>query len=285
MAWAGAPGATIGFIGLGEMGLPMSANLVRRGWRVVGYDVSPEALRQAEANGVAAAASCRAVAEACDGVVVSIVRTLPQTEAVLFGPDGLAAAGRNALTVIVMSTLDPGAMVRLAEAARGHGMRLVDAPVSGGQIGAEQGTLAIMLAGERQVVEPLLGMLGCFGTNIFHVGERPGMGQAAKLANQIMLSAALAGVAEGLTLAAHFGLTADDVLPIVKHGTGNSWAAEHWAFCRRWWEEYHPGTTLDILDKDLRSVQSCAAAAGLDLPVSARLLERLHDLWHRPPTP
>jgi 3-hydroxyisobutyrate dehydrogenase-like beta-hydroxyacid dehydrogenase len=151
--------------------------------------------------------------------------------------------------------------------------------VSGGRTGAEAGTLAIMLAGEPAALERMRPVLELLGTNRFVLGEQAGMGQAAKLANQIMLTAALLGVAEGLTLARSFGLDAGTVLPIIGVSTGNSWAAQNWTTARRWWEAYQPGTTLDILVKDLRSVQSCAEDAGLSLPVAAGVLERILGAW------
>jgi 3-hydroxyisobutyrate dehydrogenase-like beta-hydroxyacid dehydrogenase len=270
---------TVGLIGLGEMGQPMANRLMQGGWDVVGYDVQDRALEQAVAAGVQRAGSPAEVARAVDGTIVSIVRTLPQTEAVLFGVGGLVSANRPALDVAVMSTLNPAAMAQLAARAAGHGLTLVDAPVSGGRAGAEAGTLALMLAGEPTALERMRPVLERLGTNRFVLGERAGMGQAAKLANQVMLTAALLGVAEGLTLARSLGLDADTVLPIIGVSAGNSWAAQNWGTARRWWESYQPGTTLDILIKDLRSVQSCAADAGFALPVAACVLEQILGAW------
>jgi 3-hydroxyisobutyrate dehydrogenase-like beta-hydroxyacid dehydrogenase len=272
----------VGFVGLGEMGLPMAANLVKAGWHVVAFDIVAERLREAERLGAQAASSCREVARAADGIVVSIVRTLPQTETVLFGDEGLAAAHRLGLHVVVMSTLDPGAIMDLADRAAAESMTVIDAPVSGGKAGAEAGTLAIMLAGAPEATERVRAVLECFGRNLFVLGERPGMGQAAKLANQIMLSATMLGVAEGLTLARAFGLDASQVLPIIAASTGNSWAVQNWEIARRWWEHYAPGTTLDVLHKDLRSVASAATRLQLRLPVSTTVLEALLDAWRKP---
>jgi 3-hydroxyisobutyrate dehydrogenase len=272
-------GRVVGFVGLGEMGLPMAANLVKAGWRVAAFDTVAERLREAERAGAQAVGSCREVAQAAGGIVVSIVRTLPQTEAVLFGEAGLAAARRSGLDVVVMSTLDPGAMADLASRAAAEGMTVIDAPVSGGKAGAEAGTLSIMLGGPPEAIERARPVLECFGPHRFVLGGRPGMGQAAKLANQIMLSAAMLGVVEGLTLARAFGLDAAQVLPIVATSTGNSWAAQNWEFVRGLWERYAPGATLDVLEKDLRSVASAAGRLQLRLPVSATVLAALHDAW------
>jgi 3-hydroxyisobutyrate dehydrogenase len=275
-------GRVVGFIGLGEMGGPMAANLVKAGWRVVAFDVVAGRLRDAERAGVRTATSCREVARAADGIVVSIVRTLPQTETVLFGDDGLASARRPALDVVVMSTLDPGAMADLAGRAGPHGMTVIDAPVSGGKAGAEAGSLSIMPSGPPEAIERVRAVLEIFGRNLFVLGERPGMGQAAKLANQIMLTAAMLGVAEGLTLARTFGLDASQVLPIIAASTGNSWAAQNWEIVRGWWERSAQSTSLDVLEKDLRSVASAAARTQVQLPVSAAALTALRVAWRAP---
>jgi 3-hydroxyisobutyrate dehydrogenase len=252
---------------------------VQAGWRVVGYDVEGEALERAVGAGVQRTASPAEVARAVDLTIVIIVRTLSQAEAVLFGPHGLVSAQRAALDVAVMSTLNPAAMAALAQRAAGYGLTLVDAPMSGGRAGAEAGTLAIMLAGAPPALERMRPVFECLGANRFVVGERAGMGQAAKLANQIMLTASLLGVAEGLTLARAFGLDEGAVLSIIDVSTGNSWAAQNWATVRRFWEAYQPGGTLDLLVKDLRSVEGCAAAAGLSLPITACAMERLLQAW------
>ena len=167
---------TIGLIGLGEMGQPMASRLMQAGWHVVGYDIQDKALEQAVTAGVQRAGSPAEVARAVDRTIVSIVRTLPQTEAVLFGAGGLVSANRPALDVAVMSTLNPAAMAQLAVRAVGHGLTLVDAPVSGGRAGAEAGTLAIMLAGEPAALERMRPALELLGTNRFVLGARTGTG-------------------------------------------------------------------------------------------------------------
>lgn len=273
-------GEVVGIVGLGAMGYPMAANALKGGWQVVGYDVDPERLAAAAALGVRPAGSPRAVALAAEGVVISVVRTHEQTEAVLFGEDGLASAGRSGLHVAVMSTIDPGSMARFAEAAAARGLTLVDAPFSGGPPGAQAGTLAIMLAGPPAAIRRVRPVLASLGKSFFEIGERPGMGQAVKLANQIMLCAALLGTAEGLTLARRFGLEPAQVLPVIQASLGTSWVAEHWETFSRWWEEYTPGTSpLDILNKDMRTLQRQSAELGIELPVSALALERLYEAW------
>jgi 3-hydroxyisobutyrate dehydrogenase len=277
---------TIGFVGLGEMGVPMAAGAVRAGWRVVGFDADPARLEAGRAVGVEAATSAADAARPADRSVVSMVRTLTQTEDVLFGADGLASAGRDTLDVIVMSTVDPTSMRRLAERGAERGLTIVDAPVSGGVRGAEQATLAIMAAGDGAALERVRPLLSCFGSNVFDVGREPGHGQAVKLANQVMMGVAMAGTFEGLALAAEYGVDPERVLEAVEAGTGSSWVLQHWDWMRSLWERYEPGNALDILHKDMRALMDEAGSRRIPLPVAAVAFQRLLDEWNRGgPTP
>jgi putative dehydrogenase len=265
----------IGWIGLGEMGAPMAGNLRRAGYPVVGYDIDPARLAAAEAVGVTAAGS---LAEAVAGaeIVIAMVRTVAQAEAVLTGPNGIAGSappGRE-LDVVVMSTLDPSAIRRLARETEGR-LSIVDAPVSGGVVGAEQGTLAIMSSGPARTLERVRPIFELLGGSTFELGSESGYGQVAKLANQIMMSAAIAGTMEAMAMARDYGLDERVTAEVVLEGTGASWVLEHWDWMRSLWEGYEPGNGLDILIKDLRAVIDGAGARGADVPVSEVALSSL----------
>ncbi len=267
---------SVAWIGLGEMGLPMSANLCRAGYRVYGFDVDAARLAAAATLGVEPAASAAGAAARAD-VTVSMLRTGAQTEALLVGEAGLAAAaagGRRPLVVVVMSTLEPELMRRLADATAGR-LTLVDGPVSGGVRGAEAGSLAILAAGPAAALARVRPLFEVLGDAIFELGSEPGAGQAAKLANQVMMAAALAGTLEALELSRTYGLADDAVCAAVAAGTGASWVLDNWPWMRRLWEEYVPENALDILIKDLRAVVVSGAARGVELRVSAFALERL----------
>lgn len=271
----------IGFVGIGEMGLPMAANAVKVGWRVVGFDLDPERLRAAAAAGVEPAASCAEVARAAGRTVISMVRTLPQTESVLLGDGGLASARRETLDVLVMSTVAPSSMGQLAERAAAERLTVLDAPVSGGVRGAEAATLAIMLAGDEAAAERVRPVLACLGKQVFYLGAEPGRAQAAKLVNQVMMGVAMAGTFEGLALAQAYGLEPAQVLEAVKAGTGSSWVLEHWDWMRSLWEDYVPGNALDILYKDLRALLEEASGKRIPLPITAIAFQRLLEAWNR----
>lgn len=263
----------VGVVGLGAMGLPMAVRLAEAGYEVVAYDVRAE--RMAAAPQLRAAAGVRQVVEAVDEVVISMVRTLPETE------DVAEAVDRDGVLLIVMSTVDPSALARIDRRLGARGVALVDAPVSGGVAGAEAGTLAIMVAGPPATIDRVRPLLHVLGTSIFVVGDQPGTGQAVKLANQLMLAVNMLGVFEGTRLAREHGMESYRVLPVIAASTGDSWVAEHWETVLGWWRDYQPGGPLDIIYKDLRSLLGDAAQRQVSLPVTALAFHLLHEVWKR----
>lgn len=253
----------VGVIGLGAMGTPMAANLERAGYEVAGYDI----------RGGGSAGSVAEVAARSSRTVIVLVRTRPQVQ------DVVSELERPGLDVVVMSTIDPATMERLARELAGRGLTAVDAPVSGGVAGAEAGTLAIMVAGDQAAVERCRPLFEAMGRSIFVIGERAGMGQAVKLANQLMLAVSMLATQEGLRLAHEYGLGPEEVLPVIELSTGANWAAANWETVLGWWREYQPGGGLDIIVKDMRSLLDDAAERRLPLPVAALAFQRLHDVW------
>lgn len=261
----------VGFIGLGEMGLPMSTNLVRAGHRVTGFDLDQGRLATAHAAGVERAASAGAAAAAADAVV-TMVRTGAQTEELLTELAG--SIDGPPIDVLMMSTAEPELVAALAERTAER-LTLVDAPVSGGLRGAEAATLAIMAAGSPAALARVRPLLDVMGANVFVLGARPGLGQAAKVANQVMMGAALAGTIEALELSRAHGLADAAVCEAVLAGTGASWVLEHWDWMRSLWEAYEPGSGLDILIKDLQATLDAGERKGLELPSTSLALDRL----------
>ena len=260
---------TVGWIGLGEMGLPMTANLVSAGYRVLAYDIDTARVAAAETAGATSVGSIAEAASEAD-VVVAMLRTADQIEAVLTGDGGIAAAAPSGqeLAVVVMSTLNPSSIRGLAQATAGR-LSIVDAPVSGGVKGAEAGTLAIMASGPPATLARVRPLLDVLGGSIFELGTEAGFGQVAKLANQVMMSAALAGTLEALELARDYGLGEGEVAEVVLAGTGASWVLQQWPWMRSLWESYEPGNALDILLKDLRAVLADGEARSAAMPVSS----------------
>lgn len=263
---------TVGVIGIGDMGGPMSANLARAGYTVAAFDVVPARAARPALRVCASAEEAIRSAE----VVISLVRTLPQTEEVVAAVE---RAGRPGTVLVVMSTVMPSALASFASRLAEHGVDLLDAPVSGGTAGAEAGTLAVMVGGPAPVLEKVRPVLEVLGSNIFHVGEQPGDGQALKLANQLMLCVSMLGTLEGLKLAGSYGLRPDQVLPVIGVSTGMSWVSDHWDTVRGWWEGHPSGGALDIIYKDLRSLLTDAAERQASYPVAALAFNLMREVW------
>jgi 3-hydroxyisobutyrate dehydrogenase len=190
---------TIAFIGLGAMGGAMADTLIKKQFRVVGYDPRPEAVAHVKAAGGHGAASVEEAARGADMLVLMVVNA-DQAENVLFENDGLEALKSDA-TVILCSTCAPDRIADIARKVEKSGRSFVDAPVSGGVTGAKSGTLTIMAAAKKPVFEKAKPVLSAMGSNLFHLGEKPGQGAAMKVVNQLLCGVHIAVAAEGLAFA------------------------------------------------------------------------------------
>ena len=260
---------TIGFVGTGTMGQPMLANLVRKGYRVVAYDIAPPALAAAVAAGARAAGSAAEAARGAD-LVVTMLPSSSHVEAAYLGAGGIAeGAGRGRLCVD-MSTIDPAASRRVAAALAARGVRFIDAPVSGGVPRALDGTLAIMVGGDARDVEEARPVLAAMGENVIHVGP-VGAGEVAKLCNNLIAGVAAVAVSEAFRIAEGFGVDVKVLTDVISKSSGNTWVMEHMhpvpglvarsASSR----DYAPGFTTDLMAKDLGLAVN--AARELRVPV------------------
>ena len=214
--------ATIGFIGLGNMGSPMAANLVKAGHQVVGFDLVAAARDRLAAAGGRVAASAAEAVEAGD-IVITMLPAGPEVRAVYLGNAGVIGRARPGALLIDCSTIDVATAREVAEAARAAGFDMLDAPVSGGVGGAEAGTLTFMVGGDAEIfarAEPLLARMG---RTIVHAGPA-GNGQAAKICNNMILGATMVAVCEGFALAEKLGLEAQTLFDICSKSSAQSWA-------------------------------------------------------------
>jgi 3-hydroxyisobutyrate dehydrogenase len=259
----------IGFIGTGTMGRPMLANLVKKGFAVVAYDVVPDALAAAVAAGARAAASPAEVARQGD-LVVTMLPSSSHVEAVYLGPAGVkegVAAGR---LCVDMSTIDPSVSRRVAAALARERVRFVDAPVSGGVPRATDGTLAIMVGGDARDVEEARPVLAALGANIIHVGA-VGSGEVAKLCNNLIAGVAAVAVSEAFRIAEGFGVDAKVLTEVISKSSGHTWVMEHMhpvpglVARSASSQEYAPGFMTDLMAKDLGLAVN--AARELRVPV------------------
>ncbi|MBO0702486.1 MAG: NAD(P)-dependent oxidoreductase [Candidatus Dormibacteraeota bacterium] len=270
---------TVGFVGLGAMGGPMAANLVRAGYEVVGVEPVESRRSEAAQAGVRLAGSVAEAARAATRILISIVRDADQTREVVRGAGGLLTAGRQGLVLICMSTLDPGSLQSLSRELGEAGVEVVDAPVSGGVSGAREGTLTVMLAGADATLAGVRPVLEAIGRNLFRVGDTPGMAQAAKLANQLMLAVNMLGITEGLRIATRHGVDEEQLMALLSVSTGGSWAVRNWDDVRAFWQSAEPGGTLEVILKDLRSTLREADQQRLSLPVTGLVNQLIRHVW------
>lgn len=265
MATMDAPPA-IGFVGLGAMGTPMARNLAAGGFPVAGFDLRAEALDALAQAGGRAATSVADAARDADALVLMVVN-VAQAEAVLFAEGALAAARPDAL-VILMATCAPAAVEALADRVAASGRRFVDAPVSGGVVGATGATLTIMCACPLDTFAAARPLLDALGDKVFHVGERPGQGATVKVLNQLLCGVHIAAAAEAMALAAKSGLDGGTILRILGGSAAASWMLNDRG--PRMLEAEPPvRSAVDIFVKDLGLVLDAGRGARAATPLAA----------------
>jgi 2-hydroxy-3-oxopropionate reductase len=265
----------IGFIGLGLMGRPMAKNLLEAGYPLVVHSRSQEPVDDLVAAGAARAATPADVARQATRIV-TMVPDSPDVERVLDGPDGVFSSMQPGTIVIDMSSIAPGTARRLAERAAALGGAMLDAPVSGGDIGAIQGTLSIMVGGDAAdfvAVKPILDVMGN-PDKVVHIGDA-GAGQLCKLCNQMVIGGTLAVVAEALALARKAGVDASKVREALLGGFAQSRVLEvHGERALK--GTFKPGFKTHLYAKDMRNVVSTLAEHNSPAPVTAIVQQLLH---------
>lgn len=231
--------STVGFIGLGELGSLMAKNLIKHGRDLIVHDVDEHRLGNIVAFGARRADTCRQVAEASD-VTIVMVRDDAQLDDVVTGEEGVWQGAKKGSVVVICSTVDPLHCQSLASEGEARGVQVLDAPVSGGWIGAEAGTLTFMVGGEQSAVERCRPLFESMGKHIFHLGGS-GMGEVAKLANNYLMSINLATLAEGLALANRAGLDSETFIKVVQVSSGSSWYALNWPLAQEHVRDYCTG--------------------------------------------
>jgi 3-hydroxyisobutyrate dehydrogenase len=240
---------SVGFIGVGMMGTPMLRNLVSAGYRVVAYDIDLEAMRRAVEGGAEAASSVGEVAERCNPVITILPKS-EDVEEVVLGPGGVLEHGREGLVLIEMTTAYPLSTEKIAGALAGKGMRVLDAPVSGGVSGAEKGTLSIMVGGDEGTFETCRPLLEAMGRKVFHMGG-VGSGHTMKAVNNFLSACSMTATSEALAIATKAGLEPRRVVDVLQVSSGRSYATD-FKFPRYVLPRtFDDGFRLELLDKDL----------------------------------
>jgi 2-hydroxy-3-oxopropionate reductase len=255
----------IGFIGLGIMGKPMSKNLLKAGHKLVVYDLHPAPVKELVAAGAEAGASIRDVASRSD-IIITMLPDGPDVEKVVFGPNGVLEGARSGSTLVDMSSINPLVSQKVGKACEEKGVEFLDAPVSGGEPKAVEGTLAIMVGGDKQVFERVSGILHSMGASVTLTGP-VGAGNTTKLANQIIVACNIAAMGEALVLATQAGLDPEVVFNAIRGGLAGSTVLNSKApmvIARN----FKPGFRIRLHHKDLRNALLAAEELKVPLPLT-----------------
>jgi 2-hydroxy-3-oxopropionate reductase len=269
--------STIGFIGLGVMGRPMSRNLLKAGHQVAVYDIFPAGVKELVAAGATACSSARDVAER-SVIVITMLPDGPEVEKAVLGSNGVLEGAHPGSTLVDMSSINPIVSQKVAAACAAEGVEFLDAPVSGGEPKAIDGTLAIMVGGDEKVFQKVLPILRKLGSTVTLTGP-VGAGNVTKLANQIMVACNIAAMGEALVLATRAGLDPEVVFNAVKGGLAGSAvlnAKAPMVIDRN----FKPGFRIRLHQKDLRNALLAAEELKVPLPLTGIVQGMLMSLMN-----
>jgi len=268
-------GMKVGFIGLGIMGNPMTLNLIKAGHQLWVHGRRPESMRPLADAGATACASPQEVAANAD-VIIIMVSDTPDVEQVILGDNGVIHGARAGSVVVDMSTISPTVTKTIAAELGARGVEMLDAPVSGGDVGAVNATLSIMVGGKSEVFERVRPLFEAMGKNIVNVGDN-GAGQVAKACNQIVVGVTIQAVAEALTFARKNGVDPAKVRDALMGGFAGSKILE--VHGKRMLDhEFKPGFKTRLHQKDLNIVMQTARELGVALPAAALVMQNLNAL-------
>ncbi len=266
---------TIAFIGLGIMGGPMAANLVDAGYDVVGYNRSRPAVDHLVEHGGQGADSVSAAVSGAD-VVVTMLPDSPDVEDVALGEDGIYASAKPGTLHVDCSSIRPDVARRVAEAGTSRGLRVIDAPVSGGETGAVEATLSIMVGGDAADVEEVRPILEKLGKTVVHVGGH-GAGQTVKAANQLIVAGTIELVAEAIVFLEAYGVDTEAAVKVLAGGLAGNAILDRKA-AGMLSREFKPGFRVDLHHKDMGIVTSAAREAGVAIPLGAHVAQLVGSL-------
>lgn len=266
----------IGFVGLGIMGRPMAKNLIKAGHELTVYDINKAAVKELAEAGAKEAANNREVAQSAD-LVITMVPNSPHVRAAVFGENGLAEGMKsNASVLIDMSSIDPVESRAIASELAKIGVEMLDAPVSGGEPKAIDGTLSVMVGGKKEIFDRFSEVLSAMAGSVVYVGEI-GSGNVAKLANQMVVAANIGIVAEALTFAKKAGTDPELVYHAIRGGLAGSTVMDAKAPMMLA-GNYNPGFRIDLHIKDLTNALNAAHAINMPVPMTAHMMEVMQEL-------
>lgn len=255
----------IGFVGLGSMGSSMVSHILKNGYEVYGFDSNPDKIESLKSEGIKTASSLASVVENLDVIIIMVVEN-EQTESILFGSDSVAQKMKSGSTVISCSTLSPFYVKELGEKLEKLNISLLDCPVSGGHVGAKNGTLTLMLSAKKEHVEKVSDVLGTFSSKIYFVGDKVGMGSTLKVVHQHLASTHIALTVEALGLCKKSGIDPEYFFDVVTHSAGTSKIFETFAPLLIE-KDYTPHSSVNVTEKDLRLVVELARSLDYKAPI------------------
>ena len=265
----------VGFIGLGIMGKPMSKNLLKAGYSLVVSDRNPEAIADVIAAGAETATTPKAIAEQCE-VIITMLPNSPHVKEVALGENGIIDGAKPGLVVIDMSSIAPLASREISEALKVKGVEMLDAPVSGGEPKAIDGSLSIMVGGKQEIFDRCVELLSKMGKSVVRCGDI-GAGNTTKLANQIIVALNIAALSEALVLATKAGVDPELVFNAIRGGLAGSTVMEAKAPMILA-GNFKPGFKIDLHIKDLANAIETGHDVGVPLPLTSSVMEILQAL-------
>lgn len=266
----------VGFIGLGIMGKPMAKNLVKAGYDLVVYDIMKEPVDELVAMGATAAASCKEVAEQCNGLLFTMLPNSPHVKEVVAGENGVLDGAKEGTIIVDNSSIAPGAAQEVAAAAKAKGVTYIDAPVSGGEPKAVDGTLAIMVGGDEETFKKVEELLLIMGASAVLCGEC-GAGNTTKLANQIIVAANIAAVGEAFVMAKKAGVDPEKVFNAIKGGLAGS-TVMNAKVPLALEGSFKPGFRIELHIKDLQNALDTAKDVGSPVPLTEDTMKIMQAL-------
>lgn len=265
----------VGFIGLGIMGKPMVRNLLKAGYEVVAFDVMEANVEEAAADGAVPAQSSKAVAQQCK-TIITMLPNSPHVKAAVMGENGVLEGAQEGSILIDMSSIAPLASQEISRACAGKGVKMIDAPVSGGEPKAIDGTMSIMVGGDKKVFDQVYDLLMVMGGSAVHCGDI-GAGNTTKLANQVIVALNIAAVSEAFMLSTKAGVDPVRVFDAIKGGLAGS-TVMNAKIPMITAGNFNPGFIIDLHIKDLNNALETGHGVGAPLPMTALAMEMLQTL-------
>jgi 3-hydroxyisobutyrate dehydrogenase len=257
----------IGFIGIGFMGKPMSLNLMKAGYAIIAYDINQEPLEELREKGADITSSCKEVAAKSD-IIITMLPNSEDVEQAILGKAGVIEGVKPDSIVIDMSTIDPSTTRKIARVLFQKGVKMLDAPVSGGQMGAKAGSLAIMVGGDEEIYHRCLNIFNAMGKKIYYCGGN-GNGEVVKIANNLLAGINIVASAEALAMGVKSGVDFKVLFDAINASSGQNFVMQFYAAVKAFQGDFEPGFMADLMYKDLGLAMNLAREVKIPMPVGA----------------